>query len=606
MCIFFYFYIQSFAFLYFFFFIDYLLLILPICVIIYLVIESGDWVSYLALYRKYRPTNFTDLVGQSEVVRIIKNEVINQKISHAYLFSGPRGTGKTSTAKIIARMINCSELSSDGIPCGHCENCLNFDQSSDIVEIDAASNNGVDEIRELRDKVNLVPTLGKYKVYIIDEVHMLTTQAFNALLKTLEEPPSHVIFILATTEFYKIPVTVVSRCQKFQFQKFSNDDIVKKLKKIADQELISASDDVLFEIARLSDGGLRDAINMLDQLSAYKTGELDVQDVYKLSGVVSYSEFRKLLKSIFLGNFVEIVDFMEQIDKSGNSLDRFVEDLISFLKDILVFKNTKSLNFAILEKRESIEELSEIFSEQDLYNLIISLNDQAVRIKSSSFGKILLVTEFIKLSSSFSEQKNIIDHNLTVDTLDNKLSSDSSLSSNSNNFDSEINNFETNGYITDKIKKIRINNTFATASKDLKDVMIKKWDLVQEKLSNDPNYVSIAGMMSDVEILVVGEENIIFLAQYDSLLERLFSQIQTIERLLFDVFSVDYKVIFLLKDEWQYERGKYISNLKSGIQYEYIFEEDSSKININSVENSVQDDISKLVSILGNDIISYE
>ncbi len=245
-------------------------------------------VSYLALYRKYRPISFEDFVGQVEISNIIKNEILNDKISHAYLFSGPRGTGKTSTAKIIARMINCNNLNENGVPCGKCDSCLNFNNNSDVVEIDAASNNGVDEIRELRDKVNLVPTYGKYKIYIIDEVHMLTTQAFNALLKTLEEPPAHVIFILATTEFHKIPVTVVSRCQKFQFLKFSIDDIVVKLRQIASNESIAVDDDILLEIARLSDGGLRDAINMLDQLSSFKNDKLQVQDVYKLNVVISY------------------------------------------------------------------------------------------------------------------------------------------------------------------------------------------------------------------------------------------------------------------------------------------------------------------------------
>ena len=192
---------------------------------------------YLALYRKYRPTSFDEMVGQDKVVSVIRNEILNNRISHAYLFSGPRGTGKTTTAKIIAKLVNCNELV-DGEACGKCDNCLNFNNSSDIVEIDAASNNGVDEIRELRDKVNLVPTSSKYKVYIIDEVHMLTTQAFNALLKTLEEPPENVIFILATTEVHKVLDTIKSRCQRFDFRRITTDDIVKHLRFISDKECI--------------------------------------------------------------------------------------------------------------------------------------------------------------------------------------------------------------------------------------------------------------------------------------------------------------------------------------------------------------------------------
>ena len=201
--------------------------------------------SYLALYRKYRPKNFDDVCGQEEIVTVIKNAIVNNKVSHAYLFSGPRGTGKTTIAKIIGRLVNCENLV-DGNPCGKCYNCVNFMNSNDIVEIDAASNNGVDEIRELRDKVNLVPNNAKYKVYIIDEVHMLTNQAFNALLKTLEEPPGHVIFILATTEPHKIPLTIASRCQKFRFSKIDENKIVDRLKFIADQEKVTASLDVFY------------------------------------------------------------------------------------------------------------------------------------------------------------------------------------------------------------------------------------------------------------------------------------------------------------------------------------------------------------------------
>ena len=564
-------------------------------------------VSYLALYRKYRPNNFDDLVGQSEVASIIKNEILNNKISHAYLFSGPRGTGKTSTAKIIARMINCSDISKDGIPCDKCDSCLNFSSSSDIVEIDAASNNGVDEIRELRDKVNLVPTFGKYKIYIIDEVHMLTTQAFNALLKTLEEPPSHVIFILATTEFHKIPITVVSRCQKFQFLKFSNDDIVLRLKNIAEIENILVNDEVLYEIARLSDGGLRDAINMLDQLSSFKDIELTIQDVYKLNGVISYEEFKEILNFVYLNDIISIVNFLENVDKNGKSFDRFIEDLISFLKDVLVYKNTEFLVSNIKEKKDSIKFLVNIFSSDDLYNLIILLNDLSVRIKSSSFAKILLITEFIKFSNNLITKKTklkIIDNNEENNlkgNCDYTFSNKGIILKNNDRLTKQKNDsFDT--LVTSKLKKIRINNAFATASKVYKEMFLKKWDLVLDKLSSGSDYVSIAGILTDVEILVVGEKNVIFLAQYDSLLERLYSQIEIVEKLLFEVFDIDYKVVFLLNDEWNFEKNKYISNLKASKKYTYIEEEMDSSNKYSSIED---DDIEKIASLLGSDVIKY-
>ena len=559
-------------------------------------------VSYLALYRKYRPSSFDDFVGQTEVSSIIKNEILNNKISHAYLFSGPRGTGKTSTAKIIARMINCSNLSLNGIPCGECESCIYFNSNSDIVEIDAASNNGVDEIRELRDKVNLVPTFGKYKIYIIDEVHMLTTQAFNALLKTLEEPPAHVIFILATTEFHKIPITVVSRCQKFQFLKFSIDDIMDKLRQIAVSESIVIGEDVLHEIARLADGGLRDAINMLDQLSSFKESDLTVADVYNLNGVISYEEFKNLLNYIYLNDIVSIVNFLENIDKTGKNFERFIEDLISFLKDVLVYKNTKLLDSNVEEKVDSINFIIDIYSSDDIYNFIVLLNDIFIRIKNSSFAKILLITEFIKFSNKINNTNiKYIDLKNEVNVKNKLLDNDKII--NKFNNEPQKNNIQFTSFssdLTDRLKKIRINNTFATASKSYKENFVNNWDIVLDKLSNSVDYVSIAGMMTDVEILVVGEKNVIFLAQYDSLLERLNSQYSLIEKLLLEVFNIPYKIVFLLNDEWEFERKKYISNLKSSIKYDYIEEDDI----ISSKDND--DDIEKIISILGDDVIKYQ
>ena len=350
--------------------------------------------SYLALYRKYRPSNFDELVGQNKIVKVINNAIINGKISHAYLFSGPRGTGKTTTAKIIAKMVNCKNLK-NGLPCETCENCVNFNISNDIVEIDAASNNGVEEIRELRDKVNLVPTNSRYKVYIIDEVHMLTTQAFNALLKTLEEPPKHVIFILATTEPYKVPLTVSSRCQKFQFNKIDDEEIVRRLKQISLKEEILIDDDALYEVARLSDGGLRDAINLLDQLTAYKNEIITLDDVYKVNGSVSYKNLYNLLMDIKLGDRKNIIDLVDEFDKTGKNVSKFIEEMLIFLKDVLIYKNSKQKT-KIEEKNKKIEEISEKFNDDLIYYMINNLNELLNIIKFGSYPSILLLVNLLK------------------------------------------------------------------------------------------------------------------------------------------------------------------------------------------------------------------
>ena len=561
--------------------------------------------GYLALYRKYRPNNFNDLVGQSGVSTIIKNEILNNKISHAYLFSGPRGTGKTSTAKIIAKMINCSNLGADGTPCEKCASCLNFNSSSDIVEIDAASNNGVDEIRDLRDKVNLVPTIGKYKIYIIDEVHMLTVQAFNALLKTLEEPPAHVVFILATTEFYKIPATVVSRCQKFQFLKFSDDEIVSRLSNISSLENIDVSKDILYEIARLADGGLRDAINMLDQLSSFGNGKINIDDLYKLNGVVSYVEISNLLKFVKNNNIVDIASFINEIDRSGKNIDRFINDLLIFLKDVLLYKNEFNLSdLGIKDKQEKIIEISKIFDLDEISNMIFSLNDLNNKLKKSVFSTVLLTVYFVKLSNDLNNNNlkigNRVDNLTDMDVNNFAKETNNNFSISKNNIVSSITKF------SDKLKKIRINNSFSTASKLNKDEFVKKWDTINQSSILD-DFSSIAGIIDDVDVLVVGDNNVIFLTKYDSLLERIYNYVDDFERLLYLFFNKKYKIVFLANDEWIYEKNNYIKNIKSGKKYIYINEDENGDDNID-VNKKVEtnDDIDKIVSILGEDIISYK
>ena len=292
---------------------------------------------YQTLYRKYRPSNLDEVVGQNIIIKTLKNAIINNKLSHAYLFTGPRGTGKTSVAKILARTVNCINLN-DTNPCNKCVNCTqNLKQPIDIIEIDAASNNGVDEIRELKSKVSLVPTINKYKVYIIDEVHMLTTGAFNALLKTLEEPPAHIIFILATTEPHKIPMTILSRCQRFDFKRISNEDIVNRLEYVVKQEKIKIDDICLKEIARLSNGGMRDALSILDQVNAYSDGVISIEQIHEINGTLTPLEIKNFIINLNNGNLENILNLINKYDNNGKDFVKMSEEILIYLRN-LIFK----------------------------------------------------------------------------------------------------------------------------------------------------------------------------------------------------------------------------------------------------------------------------
>ena len=286
--------------------------------------------EYYALYRKYRPKKFTDVVDQESILKILTNSIKEGHISHAYLFSGPRGTGKTTIAKLVAASVNCLNLKDDCSICGECENCLDIKNNSpDIIEIDAASNNGVDEIRDLKSKINLVPSKLKYKVYIIDEVHMLSISAFNALLKTLEEPPSHVIFILATTEFYKVPETIVSRCQCLNFSRIKTSSIEKRLKEIAKLEKIKIDDDAIHAIADYSAGGMRDALGMLDKLSSYNLETITEEDFLQINGLISKQDIDDFIKAILNKDNKEVIETIDTFEDKGYDFSK----LWMFLKN---------------------------------------------------------------------------------------------------------------------------------------------------------------------------------------------------------------------------------------------------------------------------------
>lgn len=300
--------------------------------------------GYTALYRKFRPLNFSEMVGQEHITRTLRNQVIEQRVGHAYLFNGGRGTGKTSAAKILARAVNCLNPK-DGEPCNECEICKAILSGSltDVVEMDAASNNSVEDIRAIRDEVNFLPTRAKYRVYIIDEVHMLSTGAFNALLKTLEEPPEHVKFILATTEPQKLPATILSRCQRFDFKRISTQDIIKRLGIICKESNIQISKEALELIAILSEGAMRDAISILERCAAEQTEEINEDKLRDLVGIPKITYINKLAKGIINKEPEEAINIVNTILEEGKDIDNFLWELIKYIKDILVYKSTSKL-----------------------------------------------------------------------------------------------------------------------------------------------------------------------------------------------------------------------------------------------------------------------
>lgn len=304
--------------------------------------------AYQALYRKYRPSNFDEVVGQTHIIQTLKNAIANDRIAHAYLFCGPRGTGKTSIAKIFAKMLNCEN--DEKRPCGECLNCQMVQNNShpDIIEIDAASNNGVDEVRNLIDKVKYAPMEGKYKVYIIDEVHMMSTGAFNALLKTIEEPPKNVIFILATTEPNKVLPTIISRCQRFDFTKVNQDNIVKRLQIVCKEEQIEVDEEALRLIAQLADGGMRDSLSILDQCVAYCSNTVSIDDVRQIYGVLTTDDLGQLFGYLYEKDIDSLISKLQDCSDKGMDLKRLTSDLITLLKDSIILDH--SLNSPLVSE----------------------------------------------------------------------------------------------------------------------------------------------------------------------------------------------------------------------------------------------------------------
>lgn len=530
--------------------------------------------AYISLYRKYRPKKFEDVVGQEMIVKILRNSIKENKIAHAYIFAGPRGVGKTSIAKIFSKAVNCLNPI-NGDLCENCDVCSNdADNEIDIIEIDAASNNGVDEIREIRNSIKLMPTRLKYKVYIIDEVHMLSISAFNALLKTLEEPPSHAIFILATTEVNKIPSTVISRCQKFDFEKITPKLIEKQLNKILELENKIISDKIVKLIAKISDGGMRDAINLLDQIISLNNSNITTDDVYKIIGEITDEELFEILNSIYNGNMADVLYYIEKISDKGINFDAVCNKLQSFIRDILIYKNTEKYfdnEYEIkLDKYCNYDD--EVYLK--LCHELFSLSNE---LKKTTNQKNLVEIYFIKMVLLILNNKNNNDYNIIK-------FDDIPIEKETNDIKKIT---EENTKNINLIKKIRINNALFGANKKIKTEFVEKFRNIDEYMFTK-KFNSLASILKKANIEVVSDKNVIFSFKNDFELILFDKNIKQIDDFVSKICNHEYKTIAITIVDWNKIKKEYIKNINDGIKYEYIDEKQKiNNKNNNELENTL-------------------
>lgn len=436
--------------------------------------------AYKALYRSYRPSKFSEVVGQKHVIQTLKNAIKEKKTSHAYVFSGLRGIGKTTIARILAKAVNCKN-SVDGEPCNACANCLAImnNETTDIIELDAATNNGVDEIRNILDRVNFLPSTLDKKVYIIDEVHMLTTQAFNALLKTLEEPPAYVMFILCTTEPHKIPLTILSRCQRFDFKQLTIEELIFELKKISEKEHIQISDEALLAIAESAEGGMRDALSILDQANVYADGNINVEDVNSITGNISNQKLIELIKSFNDDDATKSICIVNELLNAGKEVSRLTLCIIQFCRDLLLYKSLNDAkNYKHLANTQEFQQLALATDSQRLFYYIDVLVDVQNKIRFTNSQKIYLEVGIMKIVNSATDDINLLGR---IENLENRLNGASDLTYGSSYIsDSDVN--QKLNVVESKIKKIT-NELEKNDLKGLEEKINSRLNVLEEETS---------------------------------------------------------------------------------------------------------------------------
>lgn len=534
--------------------------------------------NYQALYRMFRPQSFEDVVGQEHVTKTLRNAISKGKQSHAYIFSGPRGTGKTSIAKVFAKAINCLERS-DGEPCNECAICTGITRgtNSDVIEIDAASNNGVDEIRNIRDKVKYAPSESKFKVYIIDEVHMLTTGAFNALLKTLEEPPAHAIFILATTEPHKIPPTIISRAQRFDFKAISHDEIVERLQFVADAQDIEYDNAALDFIAKASEGGMRDALSIMDQAIAFGDDHLTLQDALNVTGSVDAQALNDLLKEVVEGDVKTAFSTYHQFIAQGKEVNRLINDMIYFVRDTIMNKtsNIETEYDALMH-----------FDLETLYKMIDVINDTLVSIRFSVNQSVHFEVLLVKIAEMIKgESENV----QTVAT--------TSVASEPNNevllqrmeqLETELKTLKSQGVVANNAKPqakktaskgTQSKNAFSMQQiakvldkankEDIKQLKDHWQEVIDHAKSNDMK--SLVSLLQNSEPVAASETHVLIKFEEEihcEIVNKDDEKRENIENVVCNIIDKAVKVVGVPADQWMRVRTEYLQNRKQSTSAE--------------------------------------
>lgn len=546
--------------------------------------------SYKALYRTYRPQTFEDVAGQSHVTITLKNAIKENRIAHAYLFAGPRGTGKTTIAKILAKAINCT---GDHPPCNECPNCKAITQGDhpDVIEIDAASNNGVNEVRDLIDKVKYAPINAKYKVYIIDEVHMMTPEAFNALLKTLEEPPAHIVFILATTEPHKILPTIISRCQRFDFKRVDEHDIISRLEYVLKEEKVDYEEDALEIISKLADGGMRDALSILEQCLAYDRN-LTVENINKVYGLLSNDEKIRLIKLLLTKDMKNVLKTLDHMMSLSIDLKRLTQDLIDVLKDVIIYKNTQDLSLLFVLHKSDIQQIVPYMLVEEAFQMIDIFMDASSHygqaVDSSTYFELALLKICNQIENEHKEvvveepkviedvsHETLVDEKIEVEEKPiEKVEPEPIVESqevqqeiHEEQEEKQVEPIEENKPQTKEEKspsQIEVDfndilNILVQAKRTVLNDIQDKWPVIRRYCYN-LNTAKYANMLCDAKPVAAGEKGFILTLKYQPEVNNVnyTENYYPLKNFLKEVLGSDYDFIAVMEDEWPLMRQKFI------------------------------------------------